>query len=518
MFIAHLPLCNLHKVQTSLMRSLDFIKQYQQQKNIIKLVVDSPFFAIACLRAALMLVVALFTLHTSTRCNQLFLRIATRNYSSGFLNLIKQIAALSLVKVVMRAAKGVTFLTALSIFSNKSNTKTPKNHQKQGEILETRLAKCKQLLSAAMLVAGILLCGAANAAYVQTIIAQTAFVVPGAVTTLNSASAWTGSADDGFTPTAIALPFNFSFAGVNRTTVFIGTNGFLTFSAGSQAYTNSTLFSNTPGAATFIPADTILPFWDDLILLAAGGTITYGTTGTAPNRQFVVTWNAVRLFANQAGSQCNFQVVLGEDQTIRFRYGTSTNCTAASATTGIQESATTLNLRSFNTAITTQDVLYFPIPSLAVQKTITTICDPTNGTTNPKNIPGAIVRWTVTVTNNGPGSATLGTVGDVLSGNTTLDPRLITGAPGTGASCESVTGTTESAGTNGFRMSVGGSSTRTGFPKYTTATSGASFTSPNATINYATGLPAGTFGINTYTAGELKSGESVTVYFNVLVN
>ncbi len=37
--------------------------------------------------------------------------------------------------------------------------------------------------------------------------------------------------------------------------------------------------------------------------------------------------------------------------------------------------------------------------ALSVAKISTLICDPFNGTTNPKNIPGAIVRWTITITN-----------------------------------------------------------------------------------------------------------------------
>ena len=46
--------------------------------------------------------------------------------------------------------------------------------------------------------------------------------------------------------------------------------------------------------------------------------------------------------------------------------------------------------------------------ALSVTKIATLICDPFNGMTNPKHIPGAIVRWTITITNTGAASATLG--------------------------------------------------------------------------------------------------------------
>lgn len=48
--------------------------------------------------------------------------------------------------------------------------------------------------------------------------------------------------------------------------------------------------------------------------------------------------------------------------------------------------------------------------ALSVAKIATLICDPFNSTTNPKNIPAAIVRWTITITNTGAASATLSTV------------------------------------------------------------------------------------------------------------
>ncbi len=105
--------------------------------------------------------------------------------------------------------------------------------------------------------------------------------------------------------------------------------------------------------------------------------------------------------------------------------------------------------------------------TLNVAKTATLICDPFNSTTNPKNIPAAIVRWTITITNNGAASATLSTVTDAISASTTFDANLITGAGGA-AGCSSATGTPESAAGRGFKLDVTGDTRRAAFPKFFT--------------------------------------------------
>lgn len=162
------------------------------------------------------------------------------------------------------------------------------------------------------------------------------------------------------------------------------------------------------------------------------------------------------------------------------------------------------------------------LAALSVQKTATLICDPFNGVTNPKNIPGSITRYTITIANAGTASASLATVADALINFLTLDPNLVQGA--TAATCTSTVppGVVQVGGAvgKGFNINVTGS-TRTGYPKFLTNVAdadGATFASPNITIDYSTALPAGVFGINTYAAGELKPGETVTVYFNVTVN
>jgi hypothetical protein len=53
--------------------------------------------------------------------------------------------------------------------------------------------------------------------------------------------------------------------------------------------------------------------------------------------------------------------------------------------------------------------------SLVISKTVSVLCDPVNGTTSPKNIPGAIVRYSIVVNNAAGASAILTTVTDTLA-------------------------------------------------------------------------------------------------------
>lgn len=163
---------------------------------------------------------------------------------------------------------------------------------------------------------------------------------------------------------------------------------------------------------------------------------------------------------------------------------------------------------------------------LTVTKTKSLICDPVNGNTSPYAIPGSVVRWTLSVANTGSASATLSAISDALNTNTTFDPDLITGAGGA-SGCEYASGgsgTPESANGNGVKISTGavsrpyaGSAAGTATSSFFTGasdTDGVTVSGGTLSINFTTAMPAG----GAYTAGELKSGETVTVYFNVGVN
>jgi hypothetical protein len=160
---------------------------------------------------------------------------------------------------------------------------------------------------------------------------------------------------------------------------------------------------------------------------------------------------------------------------------------------------------------------------LSVQKTEAVVCDPFNGNTNAKHIPGAIVKYAITVSNAGTAgaSATLGSIADTLNTNLAFDANFVLG--NTVANCNSATGAATNAAGRGFRLVCGGTTTRActtaQFLTSTNAdTDGANHNAGTVNAAYGDALPAGTFGANTYGAGELKPGENVTIEFQVTVN
>ena len=110
---------------------------------------------------------------------------------------------------------------------------------------------------------------------------------------------------------------------------------------------------------------------------------------------------------------------------------------------------------------TARDAYRIASSVISVSKTSLLICDPFNGSgATRKSIPGAIVRWTITISNAGSAtsSASLAQVTDTLAAATTFDTNLVTGsgAPATVTSCTSASGSPESATGAGFKIDVTG--------------------------------------------------------------
>ncbi len=79
------------------------------------------------------------------------------------------------------------------------------------------------------------------------------------------------------------IPFSFNFFGTAQTSFYVGSNGYITFGAGS-----ADRFSQVFPSAT-APNDIIALCYADL-LPSSGGTVSYGVTGVSPNRIFVIDW------------------------------------------------------------------------------------------------------------------------------------------------------------------------------------------------------------------------------------
>jgi len=109
--------------------------------------------------------------------------------------------------------------------------------------------------------------------------------------------------------------FTFDFFGQSKTDFYISSNGFISFdpNAGSGCCTGQ--FLPDP----FSPNDVIALAWEDFYP-PNGGTISYYTTGSAPNRQLVVCYTNIGHFFN-GNNPMDGQIILNEGtNTIEFQH------------------------------------------------------------------------------------------------------------------------------------------------------------------------------------------------------
>lgn len=165
----------------------------------------------------------------------------------------------------------------------------------------------------------------------------------------------------------VNIGFTFNFAGTDYTQVRILSNGALHFGADQgfhKDYSNEALpITNVGlGPCAASPADRVIAgYWDDLEP-RRGGTVTYETMGTAPNRLFVASWAGVPHYLN-SGSY-TFQIILYETSNeIKFQYGPG-NANGSSATIGVEVSHSDFTQYSHNTgSVTNRDaILFFQAP------------------------------------------------------------------------------------------------------------------------------------------------------------
>ncbi len=144
-----------------------------------------------------------------------------------------------------------------------------------------------------------------------------------------SGSTGDNNGDDSLSSKNIALGFGFNYAGTAYTSVKIHTNGRIQFS--NNACGTVTKVSGPPRTyALAYPNSTLVKsmkiYGADLDVSNAGsGTITYKSTGTAPNRIFVVSWNNVRAWKSStafgSGTSYNLQIQLYEQGDFYYQYG-----------------------------------------------------------------------------------------------------------------------------------------------------------------------------------------------------
>ena len=209
----------------------------------------------------------------------------------------------------------------------------------------------------------------------------------------------------------INIGFTFRFGATNHTQLRVFTNGRVQFAStacnfGTQAVGPPRTYPDAmPGAAL---NNTIRIYGADLdVSPAGGGTISYATVGTAPNRSFVVTWNAVPQWS-APGTLYRLQIQLAETGEFYFMFGNSVNVTSPGgvilgpAQIGWQLTTTDFSVTQSGLPANNTGYVYRPPrPLLTITKASEVLSDPLNGASNPKRIPGALIRYSVTVRNSG---------------------------------------------------------------------------------------------------------------------
>jgi hypothetical protein len=191
---------------------------------------------------------------------------------------------------------------------------------------------------------------------------------------------------------------------------FTITSGTVDTSASSFAvnvasnWTNSGTFTAQTGTVTLdgtgqsITGDTT--FYNLTKSVAAAETLTFGVGSTQTINGTVTlngaSANLLSLVSSSPGTHWNFNVAAGATKAIDY---VDVSWSDASGSDATQKP---INPTNFTDGGDTVD--WFGAPDFLILKASTTISDPVNGGTLPKAIPGAVVGYSVIVTNNGDGS------------------------------------------------------------------------------------------------------------------
>lgn len=306
--------------------------------------------------------------------------------------------------------------------------------------------------------------------------------------------------DDIWTP-VITIPFCFEFYGNTYTQCIIGSNGLISFNIGmANAYCEWDISADMPNTTAYDNC-ILAPYYDIDPSVGASSEVHYNTYGTAPCREFVISWYNVPLY------QCNSvlatqQIVLHEstniiDVYIQNKPGCSWN--ENGAVEGIINLGATQSVivpgRNYSTPWTAaNDGIRF-VPTGAPNYTITwTGPSGPVGNTNTVNVcPTVTTTYTATVTNSSCAGPIV--VTDQVTIN--INSSLTASAVSTPSACTANNGTATAT-------PAGGSGNYT----YSWAPSG-------GTGATATGLAPGTY---TVTVTDVTSGCVATQTVTVLNN
>ena len=157
----------------------------------------------------------------------------------------------------------------------------------------------------------------------------------------------------------VSLGFNFDFKGTNYNRITLSSNGRAILENSNSNIT----YYNRPLSSTNTRSKSLNPFWDDLYPPARNTGhygVFYKTIGSAPNRQFLLTYNNVAHFSNRS-MHVDVQMILQETTNkIFFCYGNMSGgySDASSATIGVKASNTDYQEFSYNHAQNLQGKCY----------------------------------------------------------------------------------------------------------------------------------------------------------------
>ncbi len=142
---------------------------------------------------------------------------------------------------------------------------------------------------------------------------------------------------------SIPIGFTFNYNGTAYTTVGISTNGYIKFGA-----TPTTTYTNVLSAQTNMFAG----FNTDFLGNGTTSNLSYITTGSAPNRKFIIQWTSWGLYNGTAdGSDISYQMVLNETSNqIQLIFGPMTIVlTTYTPQCGINSTTSDFNIRTTTT-------------------------------------------------------------------------------------------------------------------------------------------------------------------------
>jgi hypothetical protein len=126
----------------------------------------------------------------------------------------------------------------------------------------------------------------------------------------------------------INSPFAIPFGGGAFTSLYVNSNGTISFTDHFDGYQNFSLSPNGFPSTETSPTTLIAPMWEDLYPLpGTNENVDWAVTGSAPNRELVVEWRNVLSFAcrSDATNTVTFQVVFKENSSdVIFNYADTT--------------------------------------------------------------------------------------------------------------------------------------------------------------------------------------------------